>query len=56
MPIEIREVVIRAVVDPENAKPEPVAGGTSDGGTPDDKMIEKCVEAVMEILRQEKER
>lgn len=56
MPIEIREVVIRAVVDPESAQQEPASGGTSDGGTPDDKMVEKCVTAVMEILRQEKER
>ena len=48
--------MIRAVVDPEKAQPEPTSGGSTDGGAPDDQIIEKCVAAVMEILRQEKER
>jgi len=53
MPIEIRELIIRAVVDP---------GATSDHRRPAmteaerDALIQTCVDETLRILRREKER
>ncbi len=51
MPIEIKELVIRAVVDPapDSATPSPA---TADRAA----IIEACVEETLRILRQTKER
>ena len=53
MPVEIRELVIRATVS------APHAGETAGGETPDqdrEELVAMCVEQVLEILRREKER
>ena len=53
MPVEIRELVIRAVVDPS-------AGKADAASTPKDAdreaLIQACVEEVLRILRREKGR
>lgn len=53
MPIEIRELVIKAVVDPNS-------GGGSDSSQPSqkskDKVIEKSVEQTLNILEKKRER
>ena len=53
MPVEVRELIIKAVVDDQlsggEQKKEP---GTSDK----DEIISECVEQVVEILKKEKER
>lgn len=53
MPIEIRELVIRATV--RNASDS--AGANTDARGDERKaLVAECIEQVMEILRQEKER
>jgi len=53
MPIEIRELVIRATV--RNASDS--AGANTDAHSDERKaLVAECIEQVMEILRQEKER
>jgi hypothetical protein len=61
MPIEIRELYIRAVIDSGGGKPasEGEAGGQPQGGAPQagtDQLIDLCVEKVMEILKEKNER
>jgi hypothetical protein len=52
MPIEIRELVIRAVVD-ETGHPAPTqAPGEEDRS----KLIQKCVDEVLKALRRKRER
>ena len=53
MPVEIRELVIRATVS------APRAAETASSETPDqerEELVTICVEQVLEILRREKER
>lgn len=55
MPIEIRELVIRAEVNPGQG--ESVRSGQGSTGASDrEQLIRDCVEQVMEILRQKEER
>ena len=51
MPIEIKELVIRAIVDPEG-------GGTSAALPEEDRrqLVADCVEQVLDILRRREER
>lgn len=53
MPVEIRELIIRAYIDetPETERP----GGGDAGGIDREEIIADCVEQVMEILRREQE-
>ena len=58
MAIEIRELVIRAVVAPEG---EPGAASTkaapgASPGAPRDEIVAECVEQVLDVLRLGKER
>lgn len=53
MPIEIKELIIRATVEDQSPKPQkekqkPAAAKTQ--------LVEECVEQVLEILRKERER
>ncbi len=66
MPIEIRELVIRATVEPDGAKPGGGCGGGSSGGKPADKahagesgegsLVQDCVREVLRILEAKQER
>ena len=55
MPVEIRELVIRAEVDPrqgEGRQSGQGSGGAADRG----QLVRDCVEQVMEMIRQKEER
>ncbi|MEC5143304.1 DUF5908 family protein [Chitinophaga sp. 212800010-3] len=55
MPIEIRELVIKAEVSPDNT----AAGNSSAGNgnsTPQEALIELCVEKVLQVLKEKNER
>lgn len=55
MPIEVRELVIKAVVTQDNANG--ASGATSPGsGGPQEEIIQACVEKVMDILKEKNER
>jgi hypothetical protein len=64
MPVEIRELVIRATVDPGDAAggcaPAPARGGpeqadASGARSPDD-LLQACIREVLRILEEKKER
>jgi hypothetical protein len=53
MPLEIRELVIRAVVDPSRTGgPSGPSGGEADH----EALIQACVDETLRILRRERER
>ena len=53
MPVEIKELVIRTVVQQEDAQ---MPGGGGDGGGDQDAIVEACVRQVLQILKNSKER
>ena len=53
MPIEIKELIIRATVDDQAKKIQQTRQTADEEKT---ELIEECVEQVLEILRREKER
>jgi hypothetical protein len=53
MPVEIRELVIRATVSAQ--RPEETPSADASGRDMED-LVSMCVEQVLEILRREKER
>lgn len=53
MPIEIKELVIRATVDPKGEGDET---SETKNGSGREELIAECVDQVLEILRNEKER
>lgn len=54
MPVEIRELIIRAVVDPRKADERNAAPGTP--AFDRDALVQACVDETLRILRREKER
>lgn len=55
MPVEIRELVIRAEIDPQQGQGQ--ESGQNPGSASDrEQLIRDCVEQVMEIIRQKEER
>ena len=56
MPIEIREVVIRAEVGPKKGAGETVSPGGPGSGQATQALIQECVDQVMEILKEKSER
>ena len=52
MPIEIRELIIRAEVDAGGAS----KGGASGGGVNQDEIVQEVVDKVLNVLNQQKER
>jgi hypothetical protein len=53
MPVEIRELVIRATVSAQRPEETPSADAA---GRDTEELVAMCVEQVLEILRREKER
>ena len=53
MPVEVRELVIKAVVDDQTKKDETK---TTTAQKDNSEIVEDCVEQVLEILKREKER
>lgn len=56
MPVEIRELVIKAVVENEMGKGGKGQGGAGQQEAPKEAIIQICVERVLEILKAQKER
>jgi hypothetical protein len=58
MPVEIRELHIKVVVNPEEptAPGAPAARGAEGGNGDREKLIAECVEQVMYLLREREER
>ena len=61
MPIEIKELIIRARVEPgpgekEAAAAGPTASGTQRNASPAEDIVRECVAQVMEMLRRDRER
>ena len=56
MPIEIRELVIRATVEPGGGAGQQKSTGKQEAGKEREELIAECVEQVLEILRKERER
>ncbi len=57
MPVEIRELVIKATVEQNSGAASGAAGSsTGSNSTPGEDMIKTCVEKVLEILKEKNER
>ncbi len=57
MPIEIRELTIKVTVDQPSPQAQPAGGGDQGGGGHDkDAVLAQCVEQVLTILNNKKER
>ncbi|MEP6727882.1 MAG: DUF5908 family protein [Bacteroidota bacterium] len=57
MPVEIRELVIKATVDPNNNSTNGTgSNNTGSNTTPGEEMIKLCVDKVLEILKEKNER
>lgn len=61
MPIEIRELIIRTIVEDAPQASTGGTGGTAStpggsSGGDNTSLVEQCVEKVLEILKQQKER
>lgn len=54
MPIEIRELVIRAVVEP--SPHDPADAPAADGDEDRTRLVQQCVDEVLKVLRRERER
>jgi hypothetical protein len=52
MPIEIRELVIRATITEENTAGSQGQSGDANGSSPNQELINLCVEKVIEILKE----
>ena len=55
MPVEIRELVIRAEVDPRQGEKRGSGQGSGDAAN-QELLVRDCVEQVMEMIRQKEER
>jgi hypothetical protein len=57
MPVEIRELHIKVAVGAAPAAPAPAAAGSAPGGGQDkDAIVAECVEQVLQIIQNRKER
>ena len=56
MPIEVRELVIKAAVSQEGSQAAPSQGKENNSITTDEEVIRLCVERVLEIIKEKKER
>jgi len=57
MPVEVRELVIKATVSGENNSQAAAQGNASGSNSaPGEDMIKACVEKVLEILKEKNER
>lgn len=56
MPLEIRELHIRVNVGGEAATPSSGAPASAAGGEDKDRILSECVEEVLRVLRERKER
>jgi hypothetical protein len=57
MPLEVREIVIKATIVQEGEEGAPSSSSaSSNGGSGSEQIVNACVEKIMEILRDKHER
>ena len=56
MPVEIKELVIKAVVNEDGNKGAASASSSKEDGGSQEATIKLCVEKVLEVLKEQKER
>ncbi len=56
MPIEIRELIIKASIDNQESSDDIAATSTGDTDTNQEHLVSICVEKVLEILKDKQER
>lgn len=58
MPIEVRELVIKATVVPDasGGTPSAATSGANNAVSPNEQTIKICVDRILEILKEKKER
>jgi Family of unknown function (DUF5908) len=57
MPVEIRELIIKATVDPGSGSAAGSGGtGAGSNSSPNEELIKTCVDKVLEILKGKNER
>jgi len=56
MPVEIRELVIRAVIAPGEGSNASASEGDDTADNQQDALVQACVRQVLDILKKEKER
>lgn len=58
MPVEVRELIIKATIAQEDASGNgaPAASSANNGESPNEAIIKLCVEKVLEILKEKDER
>lgn len=58
MPIEVRELIIKATVAPAGGQAGGAdsAGGSDNNVSPGDELVNTCIEKILEILREKHER
>jgi hypothetical protein len=56
MPVEIREIIIRAVVTDTGGGAQPASSESTAESSGKEEIINECVEQVLEILKNQKER
>lgn len=56
MPIEIRELIIKATIKDESEKPSTSAPSQKADASNEEQIIQRCVEQIIEILRLKNER
>jgi Family of unknown function (DUF5908) len=57
MPIEVRELIIKATVQQETGGPGKIGGaGTNNTVSPNEELLQSCIEKMMEIIKDKYER
>ncbi len=56
MPVEIEELIVRIVVEPQGSETAPRGGPEGASGASRDQLVQQVVDQVLEILRQREER
>lgn len=58
MPIEVRELIIKATVVPDGSSgvPSVATSGGNNAVTPNEELIKTCMDKITEILKDKKER
>lgn len=56
MPLEVRELVIKATIVSDAAAAAGQGGGSSGAGGSSAELVQQCVEKVLEILKEKNER
>lgn len=58
MPVEVRELIIKATVVPDGSGgiPSAATSGSNNAVAPNEEMLKICVDKIVEIIKEKKER